>query len=389
MTSSKFRPPSPPDATVSGEFDLQEGEDEGDGKGAEADAAPTDEADTFEPLVLWEEGPGEDDHRISVDPRLCKFLRPHQREGVQFMFECVMGMREFEGSGCILADDMGLGKTLQSIAVLWTLLKQGKTKGQPAVRRAVVVCPTSLVKNWEAEIDKWLKGDCRVIALSETTREQVVQSINLFLASMVYRVLIVSYEVGEADTCCDLLICDEAHRLKNADTATNQALSALKCRKRVLLSGTPMQNDLEEFYAMTDFTNPGVLGSGASFRKKFLSPILAGREPSATDKQVERAQKCQNEMSTVVNEFILRRTNNINAKHLPPKLVQVVCCRLTPAQTKIYKHLLSSKEIRHILNGKQTNILSSIGAMQKLCNHPKLLVEGAAGRDSGSHAEIA
>lgn len=69
----------------------------------------------------------------------------------------VMGMREFEGNGCILADDMGLGKTLQSIAVLWTLLKQGKTKGQPAVRRAIVVCPTSLVKNWEAEIDKWLK----------------------------------------------------------------------------------------------------------------------------------------------------------------------------------------------------------------------------------------
>lgn len=68
-----------------------------------------------------------------------------------------MGMREFEGNGCILADDMGLGKTLQSIAVLWTLLKQGKVKGQPAVRRAIVVCPTSLVKNWEAEIEKWLK----------------------------------------------------------------------------------------------------------------------------------------------------------------------------------------------------------------------------------------
>ncbi|CAN0290401.1 unnamed protein product, partial [Hapterophycus canaliculatus] len=66
-----------------------------------------------------------------------------------------------------------------------------------------------------------------------------------------------------------------------------------------------------------------VLGSGSSFRKKFLSHILAGREPSATDAQVERAQRCQNEMSTVVNEFILRRTNNINAKHLPPKLVQV------------------------------------------------------------------
>lgn len=69
----------------------------------------------------------------------------------------VMGMRDFEGNGCILADDMGLGKTLQSITVLWTLLKQSQEKGVPAVKRAIVVCPTSLVKNWEAEIDKWLK----------------------------------------------------------------------------------------------------------------------------------------------------------------------------------------------------------------------------------------
>lgn len=77
-----------------------------------------------------------------------------------------MGMREFEGNGCILADDMGLGKTLQSITVLWTLLKQGKEKGQPAVKRAIVVCPTSLVKNWEAEIDKWLKVQRAVLTVS-------------------------------------------------------------------------------------------------------------------------------------------------------------------------------------------------------------------------------
>lgn len=85
-------------------------------------------------------------------------LIPHE----PFFPPQVMGMREFEGNGCILADDMGLGKTLQSITVLWTLLKQGKVKGQPAVRRAIVVCPTSLVKNWEAEIEKWLKV-CAVV----------------------------------------------------------------------------------------------------------------------------------------------------------------------------------------------------------------------------------
>ncbi|KAG5185679.1 SNF2 family N-terminal domain-containing protein [Tribonema minus] len=300
-----------------------------------------------------------------------------------------MGLRNFPGSGCILADDMGLGKTLQSIAVMWTLLKQGTARGGPPVaKRCVVVCPTSLVSNWEAELDKWLKGACKCVALSETSRDQVISGINLYLSSPIYKVLIVSYETfrmhaarfggAHANTSCDLLVCDEAHRLKNGDTATSKALAGLKCRRRVLLSGTPMQNDLEEFYAMVDFANPGALGDQTHFRRHFLSAITAAREPDATDGQRAKAQKVQNEMSTLVNEFILRRTNTLNAKHLPPKLVQVVACRLTDVQRRIYQHLLDSKEIRHILNGKQTNILSSIGSMQKLCNHPKLLEAGAA-----------
>lgn len=163
--------------------------------------------------------------------------------------------------------------------------------------------------------------------------------------------------------------------MKNAETATNQALAKLHCRRRVLLSGTPLQNDLNEFYAMVDFTNPGILGTPAQFRRQVVRHVLAGREPDATDAEVLKAQRCQYDMSTLVNHFILRRTNTLNAQHLPAKLVQVVCCRLTPLQKNVYKHLLSSKEIRHICEGKQTNILSSIGALQKLCNHPMLLQE--------------
>ncbi|CAM9559187.1 unnamed protein product, partial [Phaeothamnion confervicola] len=328
---------------------------------AEEDAPQPDEA-AVEPLVLWESEDPNNPHRIEVDRRLCKFLRPHQREGVTFMFRCVMGLAGCEGEGCILADDMGLGKTLQSISLMWTLLKQGMTPGRPVAKRAIVVCPTSLVKNWEAEIEKWLHSDCRCIALSESSRDQVISSITLFLQSPVYRVLIVSYETfrihverfqARADSCCDLLICDEAHRLKNADTATNQALSSLKCRRRVLLSGTPMQNDLDEFFAMVDFTNPGVLGTAQHFRRHFLAPILAGREPDASAAQVRCSAGMGNEMSTAVNDFILRRTNTLNAKHLPPKLI--VCCRLTELQRNLYGHLISSKEIRHIL---QVNLFS-------------------------------
>jgi hypothetical protein len=126
-----------------------------------------------------------------------------------------------------------------------------------------------------------------------------------------------------------------------------------------------------------DFTNPGILGTPAQFRKNIVRHILTGREPDATEGEIAKAQECQFEMSNLVNEFILRRTNTLNAQHLPPKLVQVVCCRLTELQKTIYKHLLSSKEIRHIFEGKQTNILASIGALQKLCNHPQLLQENS------------
>ena len=88
---------------------------------------------------------------ISVDKKLCRWLRSHQREGTQFLFNCLMGLRDFDGCGCILADDMGLGKTLQSITILWTLMCQG-FEGKPAVTHTIIACPVSLVTNWESEV---------------------------------------------------------------------------------------------------------------------------------------------------------------------------------------------------------------------------------------------
>ena len=109
-----------------------------------------------------------------------------------------------------------------------------------------------------------------------------------------------------------------------------------------IFTTTTIQNDLKEFYAMIDFTNKGVLGTQEEFNKNILGPILRGREPDATPRQKKRMMEIQNEMSTTVNEFILRRTNTLNAQHLPPKLVQVVCCNLTEIQQNMYSHLVSS-----------------------------------------------
>ena len=125
---------------------------------------------------------------------------------------------------------------------------------------------------------------------------------------------------------------------------------------------------------MVDFTNHGILGTQEEFRKKMLFPILRGREPDATTAQKAKMMDIQNEMSGTVNDFILRRVNTLNAQHLPPKLVQVVCCNLTSIQQNMYQHLVNSKDMQHVLDGKQVNCLSSIQMLMKLCNHPSLIV---------------
>ena len=99
-------------------------------------------------------------------------------------------------------------------------------------------------------------------------------------------------------------------------------------------------------FSSPTLVNPGVLGTQEEFRKNYLFPILRGREPDATERQKNKMTEVQNEMSTTVNEFILRRVNTLNAQHLPPKLVQVVCCNLTEIQQNMYQHLVSSKDRR-------------------------------------------
>ncbi|KAK9109182.1 hypothetical protein Sjap_017242 [Stephania japonica] len=342
----------------------------------------------IEPLVLWQ--PDEcgdlsgDSKAIVVDPLLVRFLRPHQREGVQFMFECVSGLISLEVSGCILADDMGLGKTLQSITLMYTLLHQG-FDGKPMVKKAIIVTPTSLVSNWESEISKWVGNRVGVVALCESTRDDVVSGIDNYLRPhSPFQVLIVSYETFRMHSAkfdksgsCDLLICDEAHRLKNDQTLTNKALATLSCSRRILLSGTPMQNDLEEFFAMVNFTNPGFLGDAAFFRRYYEAPIICGREPTATEAEVELATVRSAELSAKVNQFILRRTNALLSNHLPPKIVEVVCCKLTSLQSELYNHFIHSKNIKKVMaeEVKQSKILAYITALKKLCNHPKLIYD--------------
>jgi DNA repair and recombination RAD54-like protein len=136
-----------------------------------------------------------------------------------------------------------------------------------------------------------------------------------------------------------------------------------------------MQNELLEFFNMVDFCNPGVLGTNSDFRKKYERPILRAKELDANPNDRTKADKLQKELSTIVNEFILKRGNILNAQHLPPKLMQYVCCKLSPLQVLLYEHILNKKDLRHIMDGKQTDTLSTIRLMINICSHPRMIVE--------------
>ncbi|KAF2012317.1 hypothetical protein BU24DRAFT_426185 [Aaosphaeria arxii CBS 175.79] len=322
---------------------------------------------------------------VVIDPRLAKVLRPHQVEGVKFLYRATTGLIDDKANGCIMADEMGLGKTLQCITLMWTLLKQSPDAGKSAIQKCVIACPSSLVRNWANELVKWLGPDAiNPFAIDgKASKEELTQQIRQWsIASgraVVRPVLIVSYEtlrlnVGElANTPIGLLLCDEGHRLKNGESQTFTALNGLNVQKRVILSGTPIQNDLSEYFSLLNFANPNYLGTRAEFRKQYEIPILRGRDADGTDEDRKKGDERLAELLTLVNKFIIRRTNDILSKYLPVKYEHVVFCNLSPFQKDLYNHFIQSPDIKSLLRGKGSQPLKAIGMLKKLCNHPDLL----------------
>ncbi|KAJ1658042.1 DNA-dependent ATPase protein rad54 [Dispira simplex] len=322
---------------------------------------------------------------VVVDPILSKMLRPHQVEGVKFLYNCVTGQIVDNAYGCIMADEMGLGKTLQCITLLWTLLRQSPNPGKPWIEKCIVVCPSSLVRNWANELVKWL-GSVRINPYAcdnKGTREKVTRDLRNFITTRgrmnIHPVLIISYETlrTHIDTLksgpVGLLLCDEGHRLKNANSQTFQALNMLQVQRRVILSGTPIQNDLTEYFSLLNFANPGLLGSSSEFRRNYEAPILRGRDSCASEKERLISDQKLGELSALASKFIIRRTNDLLSKYLPVKYEQVVFCRLTSVQAQLYDLFSRSGSVKSVLAGNGCQSLRAIMVLKKLCNHPGLL----------------
>lgn len=313
---------------------------------------------------------------VVVDPLLSEHLREHQREGVKFMYECVMGMRGFDGQGAILADEMGLGKTLQTIALLWTLLKQNPVyEDPPVIKKALIVCPVTLINNWRKEFRKWLGTDRIGVFVADEKKKRLTD----FTMGRSYSIMIIGYEklrtVQEElkkGPVIDIVIADEGHRLKTAKNKSAQAIKALNTSRRIILSGTPIQNDLSEFYMMVDFVNPDLLNDFKTFTKQFETPIVKSRQPGAEQKDLELGEARSEELASLTGMFILRRTAEVLSKYLPPKTEYVLFCRPTANQALAYQHVLACPAFQAAMGNIEAS-LQLITVLKKVCNSPALL----------------
>ncbi|KAJ3574655.1 hypothetical protein NP233_g1623 [Leucocoprinus birnbaumii] len=318
---------------------------------------------------------------VVLDPILSRRMRDHQKEGVKFLYECVMGLRKHEGQGCILADEMGLGKTLQTIALVWTLLKQNPYSGiGPVVKKAMIVCPVSLVNNWKSEFYKWLGRDRIGVAIC--SKDPI--ELHAFKNSPTHQVLVIGYErlrsmvnKSEKLRCfpqIDIIICDEGHRLKSSQNKTTQMFKDFKTRRRIILSGTPIQNDLSEFHAMAEFCNPGLFDDYPTFRRVYETPILKSRAPDATTKELELGEGRMNQLLTIAKSFVLRRDASLLKNYLPPKYEYVVFITPTTLQLEIFRRILNPDRMDDLIEQSTTaESLALIGVLTKISNSPILL----------------
>ncbi|SDA02883.1 BZ3500_MvSof-1268-A1-R1_Chr11-1g03203 [Microbotryum saponariae] len=327
----------------------------------------------------------------------------YNRKGVKFMYEAVMGMRG-EGQGCILADEMGLGKSVQAISLIWTLLSESKSESRPVshmgcrperrldfteqnpywgsgtgvIQRAMIVCPVTLVKNWSREIRLWLGYDLLRPFIADSGA-----NIKSFCATKSYNLLIIGYErlrtviddIKAVQPPIGLIICDEGHRLKSSDAKISKALRSLSCKRRVILSGTPIQNDLQEYHSMVDFVNPGLLDSYSVFKKHFENAIIKSREPGASAKDKKVGEDRSKQLTRIGTAFLLRRAGDVIAKYLPPKLEYTVFIAPTPLEVSIYEEILIGSAARALQEGSITEQLSLLMVLRQLCNTPGLLMQ--------------
>lgn len=280
-----------------------------------------------------------------IPHKLQGVLRPYQKVGLNWLASL-----QQRGYGGILADDMGLGKSLQIITLI--LAQKQKT---------IIVCPTTLILNWESEFKKFAPS-LNVLCIMGSQEERILLTQKAHL----YDVVITSFELIRRDIEhytmeFDLAVIDEAQYIKNPETKNSRAVKALKSKHRFALTGTPIENSLSELWSIFDFIMPGYLFSYAKFKEKFEVKIVGGDAQAAE------------ELRRLVMPFVLRRLKSDVLKELPPKVETDIACPLTGEQEEYYKaHLALIKKSLMGTDVNKITILTMLTKLRRICCDPSL-----------------
>ncbi|SCU98216.1 LAFA_0G16380g1_1 [Lachancea sp. 'fantastica'] len=346
---------------------------------------------------------------LKIPGEIFNSLFNYQKTCVQWLYELYQ-----QQCGGIIGDEMGLGKTIQVIAFLASLHHSNMLDGP-----IIVVCPATVLRQWCKELHTWWPPFRAVILHSigsgmtqkETLTEAELEE--LFINSNPDEISFDAYNEGkkikstlESGKVRDALInkvvtkghvlittyvglrvhaekllnvkwsyavLDEGHKIRNPDADISLTCKQLKTKNRIILSGTPIQNNLTELWSLFDFIYPGRLGTLPVFQQQFANPINMGGYANATNVQVQTGHKCAVALRNLISPYLLRRVKADVAKDLPQKNEMVLFCKLTKFQRDKYVQFLNSEDLVKIRNGKR-QVLYGIDILRKICNHPDMLV---------------
>lgn len=340
-----------------------------------------------------------DEPEIFLPDFVASMIKPHQIGGIRFMWDnLVEDLEEFQksdGLGCILAHSMGLGKTLQVTTFLSIFLKH------TSATTAIIIVPVNVLDNWIGEFKKWLPPPdaVKIFAINDAVKTFEARHKTIKDWSTVGGVLIIGYEMFRnlvsvngrlkaADAKvkekfnikvlnrADLVVCDEGHRIKNKDAAVSVALKKVDSKRRLVLTGYPLQNNLVEYWCMVDFVRPAYLGSLTEFENMFNQPILNGQCIDSKPEDIKLMRERSYILHKQLEGFIQRRGHEVLAASLPKKFEYIMPIRLSKIQEDLYTEILRLRGVGPGESAEVTgngNIFKSYAMSNKVWNHPDVL----------------